>query len=35
MNDIKDQAEYYQNLHIIDDEVKAVVMMENMEDKKF
>lgn len=35
MNDIKDRAEYYQNLHIIDDEVKAVVMMENLEDKKF
>lgn len=35
MNDIQDQAEYYQNLHIIDDTIKAVVMMENMEDEKF
>lgn len=35
MNDIQDRAEYYQNLHIIDDDVKAVVMIENMEDKIF
>lgn len=35
MNEIQDQAEYFQNVYILDDSVKAVVMMENMEDEKF
>lgn len=35
MDEIKDQAEYYQNMHILDDSIRAVVLMENMEDEIF
>lgn len=35
MDEVKDLAEYYQNMHIVDDSIKAVVLMENMEDKVF
>lgn len=35
MDEIKDWAEYYQNMHVLDDSIRAVVLMENMEDKVF
>lgn len=35
METIKDLSEYYQNVHILDDSVRAVVLLENMEDSFF